>query len=68
MKVIFINIAYEFLTTGSFFPTRLFEHLKNNLLIYRDLKPLSLLKKKQAVRRIKNSYFKKKVGKNKKRG
>ncbi|CAI8246853.1 MAG: Uncharacterised protein [Formosa sp. Hel1_33_131] len=43
MKVIFINIVYEFLTTSSFFPTINFKHLQYNALLNKDLTPASLL-------------------------
>jgi len=57
MKANFINIDYEFLTTSSFFLTKKIEVTKLNLLIKRDLRHSSLLKKNQALRRNKNSPF-----------
>jgi len=57
MKANFINIDYEFLTTSSFFLTKKIEVTKLNLLIKRDLRHSSLLKKTQALRRNKNSPF-----------
>ena len=48
MKVIFINIGHEFLTTSSFFPTKLFKRKKTKIAKRRASKD---------VRRSDDSYF-----------
>ena len=65
MKVIFINIDHKFLTTSSFFLTKIFYNLKDNILTVKELILLSLLQKKKAFCPIKNIDFIK-VAKNKK--
>jgi len=49
MKVIFINIDPKFLTTSSFFPTKIFYNLKDNILTVKELIMLSLLQKKESI-------------------
>jgi len=67
MKVIFINIDPKFLTTSSFFPTKIFYNLKDNILTVKELIMLSLLQKKKAFCPIKNIDFIKMAKKQKKK-
>jgi|SaaInl5LU_22_DNA_1037371.scaffolds.fasta_scaffold02826_5 hypothetical protein len=67
MKVIFINIDPKFLTTSSFFPTKIFYNLKDNILTVKELIMRSLLQKKKAFCPIKNIDFIKMAKKQKKK-